>query len=85
MSTTRKRRPHGKRGVIAPIFIEVDPAIKAAFEDLVESTSSSKWAVFEALIEHAKTELDEGGRPVWWKADDDSDVIQEELPLSRSA
>lgn len=81
MSTPRKRRPHRTRGVTAKVYVEVDPAIKAAFEDLVDSTGVSKWAVFEALIEHAQTELDEDGRPVWWK----DDLVQEELPLSRSA
>lgn len=85
MSTPRKRRPHKTRGVTAKVYVEVDPAIKVAFEDLVASTGTSKWAVFEALIEHAKTELDDGGRPVWWQADDNASAIQEELPLARSA
>ena len=85
MSTPQKRRPRGTRGNAAPVYVEVDPAIKVTFEDIVASTGVSKWALFEALIEHTKTELDDNGRPVWWPVGDDADTIQEELPLTRSA
>ncbi len=55
------------------MFAEVEPATKARLDDIVAATGAPKWAVIEALIEHA--ELDAAGRPVWWPQSAQQEVL----------
>lgn len=73
MALKTTRRPRGTGAGRVAVFAEVEPATKARLDDIVAATGAPKWAVIEALIEHA--ELDAAGRPVWWPQSAQQEVL----------
>lgn len=87
MATTI-RRARGSATDAVGLFVKVQPEIKESFERLAAATGASKWALIEAMIEHAEQDLT-AGRGTWLPTpDSDQDALlssQEVKRLKQSA
>lgn len=62
--TAKIRRARGAAVDVVGLFVKVQPEIKDSFENLAAATGASKWALIEAMIEHAEQDL-AAGRGNW--------------------